>query len=195
MSTENNKALLAELKDAKSSNSTTTVSDVATKMQQTTKAETLKTRDVKAYIKHMSDKAIAAHSQVSIHERRSYRLAHESKTAADVLFTTYAYFDTDKQVFLSTEKMRELRDLYLSEIKAQQSFTIQTIYKHFSITGSNRSDTARNSFKQVSFECTKDEAEKDLSAVIAKAQAANKKCIFYNIHNDSKHKCYMFVKV
>jgi hypothetical protein len=193
MTTEN-KALLAELNIAKETTDSKSVSDVAAKMQQK-ETVTLKTRDVKAYVKHMSDKAIAAHEQVSIKERRSYRLAHESKTAADVLFTTYAYFDTEKQCFLSTEKMRELRDLYLSELKAQASFTIQTVYKHFSITGSNRSDTARNSFKQISFECTKAEAEKDLSAVIVKAQAAKKQCVFYNIHDDSKHKCYMFVKV
>jgi len=198
MSSEENKALLAELKETKASATDASVSEVAAKMQQT-KTELVKTRDIKKFVKHKSAKAIANDEQVSIQERRSYRLDNISDNlSADVLYTTYAYYhDPAKRVFLSVEKMRELRNEYLQKLAVLAHFQIQNVYKYFDITGSNRSDTARNDFKSVSLYCSKDDVADatKLEAIVAKARELKKQCIYYNISESDRRKVYEFVKV
>ena len=153
-----------------------------------------KLRDPTKYVKHMSNAGISHHKQVSIRGRRSYRFDNETDSGADVLFTTYAFFHTPaKRTFLSTEEMSKLRDEYLTKVAPQHPFTVKDVYTFFDITGSNRSDTPRESLKQVSLYISK-AAAANLPEATAKATAAGKQCLFYNNSDSPKRKSYIFVK-
>lgn len=202
---EENKALLAELKETKASTTVATVSNVAAKVQQTataTKIEktlAIKTRDPKKFIKHKSAKAIANDVQVSIQERRSYRLDNiTDNLSADVLYTTYAFYhQPEKRVFLSVEKMQELRDAYVAKLAAQHKFFVSDVYKFYDITGSNRSDTPRNSLMQIATQISKKQYNDAtaFAAAITHAKEVKAQLIVCNISENPKRKLYEFVKV
>lgn len=190
---ENNKALQAELKTELASNNTTTVSDVAAKMQQ---KKTLKTRNVKDFFfKNKSEKAINNANRVIEKQHRSYILRPTDEKHADVYYTTTYRDATQKELQLDFATMRVLAQQYLSKLKKLVKFTVKDVYTHYDIFGSSRSDYPRNALFELSKEFTMKEVTEKFDECVAQALTLKKQAIYYNAQPDSRRKVYLFVKI
>jgi hypothetical protein len=200
LSTEENKALQAELKAELASDSTKSVSEVAQSMQQNkASAQTeVKTRDLKDFIKTKSEKQIQKAERVCEKQQRSYivyPLANDSKHAQVYFSTTYVNPLTNAEEQLNIAITRKLVADYLQSIAAQTHFTTSTLQKHFTTRGSNYCDLLRSALYEVGLLVSKADATDKLADCIARAVEHKKLIVYFNTTEDSRHKKYEYIRI
>lgn len=200
MSTKNleNKELLNSLKEVQAIDKSASKTDIVEKVVSEAKiAKTeLKQRELKDIIKFKRESAIVKADRKIEQQHRSYIVYNTDEKHANVYYST-TYFNTltQKEEQLNVHIMRKLRDDIVAKMTHDTRFTTATIQKMLQTKGSNYCDFIRNTFYEISLLTTKDAVDKDLSAVMLKAQEHKKLLIRYNTIQDSRHAKYEFIKV